>query len=156
MKLRVLDPALYDEELNRSGGFGPRYPGDAAVDLRARVDTTVHAGETAQIPLGVTTQFPKNMVGWITARSYVELHMNLHVGAGIIDSGYAGEVHCFATAKGSPVEVQRGDRICQLLIVHIESPGLWTHEVVDETEELNRDWTPTARGAKGLGSSGRA
>jgi dUTP pyrophosphatase len=71
--------------------------------------------------------------------------MGLHVAEGKIDSGYRGEIHCFVTAQGSPVEVNRGDRLAQLVIVKIELPDWVCVEKLPESE----------RGELGLGSTGK-
>jgi dUTP pyrophosphatase len=141
----VLDPGLYEAELAR--GFVPAYPGDAGIDLRAREDTLVTAGTAFKIPLGVAIELhDQTRMGWLTGRSTTSLSMGCIVHEGKIDSGYTGEIHCFVTAQGSPVQIVRGDRICQLVVLAIEPARGW--RVVSELKE-------TSRGPKGLGSSGR-
>lgn len=65
---------------------------------------------------------------------------------GLIDAGYRGELRVILLNQGAErVEIRRGDRVVQLVIVPVVTPGV---EVVDELDE-------TSRGAGGLGSSGR-
>lgn len=148
LRLRLLDEELYAGDL--MGGFSnpilmPRYPGDAGLDLRSTQSRKIFAGETAEIPLGVAVEVPVGYVGWLTGRSTTALRMGLFTHEGKIDAGYRGEIHAFCTAQGSPVNVERGDRLAQLVIVAIQAPR-W--EVVQELPE-------TERGDKGLGSTGR-
>lgn len=144
MQIKVLDRDLYSAEVER-GSFEPRYPGDAGVDLRSRIDVRVHAGETEKIPLGVAVDIPTGYVGWMTGRSTTCLEFGLLTHEGKIDSGYRGEIHTFVTALGSPVALRRGERISQLVVVSIDTPPF---VVVQELTE-------TSRGDLGLGSSGK-
>lgn len=143
MRVRLLDPELYAEE-SGAGWLGSRYHGDAGLDLRSSVNKRIYAGETGVIGLGVAVEVPYGCVGWLTGRSTTALEMGLFVHEGKIDHGYRGEIHCFATAAGSPVEVKRGDRLAQLVVVHIAVPN-W--DIVDELPEADR-------GDRGLGSTG--
>lgn len=140
MRIKLLDPELYED------GIAPKYWGDAGIDLRARDDTIVHAGATAQIRLGVSVEIPLGCVGWLTSRSTTALSFGLITHEGKIDSGYRGEIHAFVTAQGSPVEIRRGERICQLVVLSIMPPTHW---------QVSDFISPTERGEKGLGSTGR-
>jgi dUTP pyrophosphatase len=154
MKLKVLDSALYSEELEN--GFGPKQPGDAGIDLRAAEDTAVGYRQTAKIPLGIAFQLPYSTVGWLTGRSSSTLAFGLLTHEGKIDSGYRGEVHGIVTALERSCEIARGERICQMVVLPIWLPDgtarahQWMPEwrVVDELEN-------TTRGKMGLGSTGR-
>lgn len=146
MLVRVLDEELYSEELEK-GVFTPRYSGDAGVDLRSRIHTRVHSGETARIPLGLAISVPPDTVGWVSGRSSTALEFGLFTHEGKIDSGYRGEIHTFVTAQGSPVDIARGERIAQIVVVRILRPE-WT--IIDEFMDN------TERGLAGLGSSGRS
>lgn len=144
MKLRVWDYAkgVYDDR-----AFTPAKPGDAGIDLRAAESLTVHAAQTVAIPLGISIEIPGGCVGWLTGRSSTALGRSLLTHEGKIDSGYRGELHCLVTALGSPVQVQKGDRICQLLVLSCLNLEDYGWQVVDELD-------PSERGADGLGSTG--
>ena len=66
---------------------------------------------------------------------------------GLIDSGYRDELKVLLvnTDPNEPYEVQRGDRIAQLVIQKIEE-AVW-----EETDQLDE----TERGLGGFGHSGR-
>jgi len=146
MRIRILDSDLYPEEVR--DGFGPRYEHDAGVDLRAREDTWINPGLLGVIPLGVAVEIPFGAVGWVTGRSTSVIEMGLFITEGKIDSGYRGEIHAFAlTIGGKPIQVKRGDRLAQLVIVQILPAEGW----ITTSAEL----TGSDRSTAGLGSSGR-
>lgn len=144
LRLKVLDRDLYTAETQESR-FGAQRLGDAGLDLRARFDITVNPGPPVRIPLGVSFEFPGEYVGWLTGRSSLSLSYGLITHEGKIDSGYRGEVHAIVQAMTVPVQITRGERIAQIVIVKIEPPK-WT--IVEELSE-------TDRGKLGLGSTGR-
>lgn len=155
MLVRLLDRELYESDLHEDR-LVPRHIGDAGVDLRSRHDVRVHAGVTEKVPLGVAVAIPQNAVGWVTGRSYTALMMGLFVHEGKIDSGYTGEVHCFVTATGSPVEIRRGDRLCQIVELHIGSPAWSARAGGYHGWPVTYDELPESdRGEHGLGSTGR-
>ena len=64
---------------------------------------------------------------------------------GLVDSGYRGEIKVILVNFGSErVDIRRGDRIAQLIVVAVE-----TQEFV-EVEDL----PPSRRGEGGFGSTG--
>lgn len=153
MKIAVWPYAapVYAEEI--ANGFAAKRQGDAGIDLRAVETVEVHAGRAVAVPLGVSIEIDSYFVGWVTGRSSSALHSSLFVHEGKIDSGYRGELHCLVTANGSPVEIAKGNRICQLLVIHVMPPTAlsgssnWTSVSFEELTE-------TERGAAGLGSTG--
>lgn len=149
LRLKVLDESLYAEELG-SRGFGPRKPGDAGVDLRAVEDRKIGHRETAKIGLGIAIEIPPDTVGWLTGRSSTATTLGLLTHEGKIDAGYRGQIHAIVTALDGDVQINRGERIAQLVIVKIVPPvNSFAHwEVVEEL-------SASERGARGLGSTGR-
>lgn len=142
---------LYGEELagvgSRGVPFSPTFEWDAGIDLRAAEDIWINPGVLGKIRLGIAIEVPYGSVGWITGRSTSVIDMGLFIADGKIDAGYRGEIHAFAlTIGGKPIEVQRGDRIVQLVVVQILPTEGWT--VVSELSESDRS-------NSGLGSSGR-
>ena len=118
---------------------------DAGWDLYADEDTELWPEETKLISTGISTSFPKHFVGLIWDRSSMGVK-GVHRYAGVIDSGYRGEIKvCLHNASSDFHKIKRGDRIAQLLIQEI--PILRLHEV----EELDS----TERGSGGFGSTGK-
>lgn len=102
------------------------HPGDAGVDLRAAVDTTVAAAGGRQlVPTGIAVAIPPGCAGFILPRSGNALHRGLTVAnaPGLIDCAYRGEIQVILlnTDPRHDVQIQRGDRIAQLVVQRVES-----------------------------------
>lgn len=153
MKLKVLDSELYAAELD--AGFGPKQPGDAGIDLRAAETTQVGHRQTAKIPLGIAFEIPLGCVGWLTGRSSSTLAFGLLCHEGKIDSGYRGEVHAICTALERSCEIQRSERIAQMVVLPIYRPEGGSIHDWQEAWEPVEELSSSERGKLGLGSTGR-
>mgnify|MGYP003645752468 CR=1 FL=1 len=121
------------------------HPSDAGWDLYANEDIELWPEETKLISTGIAMSLPEGFVGLIWDRSSMGVK-GVHRHAGVIDSGYRGEVKvCLHNTSSDFHNIKRGDRIAQLLIQEI--PILRLHEV----EELDS----TDRGSGGFGSTGK-
>lgn len=141
VQLRRLDPDLDAPARMRAG--------DAAADLPARTDTTIPAAGRALVPTGFAVAIPQGWAGLILPRSGLALKSGVTVlnAPGLIDSGYRGELQVILhNTTDEDVEVTRGQRIAQLLI--IQAPA------VDYVEVDTLPPGPDDRGVKGFGSSG--
>lgn len=122
--------------------------GDAGADLRSRVNLTLAPGERALVPTGVAIALPQGYVGLVHPRSglAVKHGITLVNAPGTVDSGYRGElmVCLLNTDSEKPFDIERGDRIAQLVIQRFETAHF---RVVEELAE-------TDRGAAGFGSTG--
>ena len=122
--------------------------GDAALDLTAAGHAEVEPGERALVPTGVAVAIPEGYAGLVLPRSGLASRQGLTLAnsPGLIDSGYRGEVTCAVVNldRETPVTINRGDRIAQLLIVPIAvvEPA-WAAEL-----------PPSERGTGGFGSTG--
>lgn len=94
----------------------------AAVDLYARLDTTVPAHAIGYVPLNIALELPENYWALLAARS--SLHkkgLMLANGIGIGDRDFCGDGDEYTAAvlnfTDQKVEVKRGERIAQLLIL---------------------------------------
>lgn len=129
----------------------PRYAsdGDAGLDLYAREGLTLPAGERALVPTGVALAVPRGHVGLVHPRSGLAWREGLSIvnSPGTIDAGYRGEimVPLINLDPATPIELQRGDRIAQLVIQRVE------HAELIEVDEL----PDSDRGQGGFGSTGR-
>ena len=125
--------------------------GAAAMDLCACMDEAVVLAprSLASIPTGIAIALPSaDYVALIFARSGlgVKHGVSLSNGVGVIDSDYRGELRVGLTnLSDTPYTVQPGDRIAQLAVVPVVRAELELAEELDET----------ARGAGGLGSTGK-
>lgn len=125
-------------------------PGDAGADLVAREGVILAAGGgRAMVPTGVAVAIPEGYAGLVLPRSGLALRHGVTVAnaPGLVDAGYRGELNVVLlnTDPDAAYEVQRGDRIAQLVIVAVEQVRL---VVVDELPA-------SERGAGGFGHSGR-
>lgn len=94
----------------------------AAYDLTSMEDRVLEPGERHLFPTGLKVAIPRNMAGLILPRSGLALRKGLTVlnSPGLIDSDYRGEVGVLLINHGAePVEVARGERIAQLMIVSV-------------------------------------
>ncbi|MGH8946996.1 MAG: dUTP diphosphatase [Acidimicrobiia bacterium] len=125
----------------------PAHSGDAAIDLRARVDVVLDPGQRAPVPTGVAVAIPPGYAGLVLPRSGHARRLGVGVvnGPGLIDSGYRGEVTVLLINHGEEsARFARGDRIAQLTIVPVPEVK-WVE--VDELDD-------TERGTGGFGSTG--
>lgn len=131
-----------------SGAFMPTraYPSDAGLDLYSMQDVTVWPMDNAVIDTGVHVQIPEGYFGQLTSKSGLMAKDNV-TSTGTIDSSYRGSIKAvlFNHDQNKPFEVQRGQKVTQLVILPCETPAL---EVVDELDK-------TDRADNGFGSTGR-
>jgi len=98
------------------------------------------------ISTDISIAIPDGYCGLIWPRSGLSVKSGIDVLAGVIDSGYRGEIKvCLLNTSDQMVHVQPGDRIAQLIIQKVED--------VSFTEVKNLD--DTSRGDGGFGSTGR-
>lgn len=120
------------------------HQGDAGLDVFSVVDCTLKSQEVRAIPTGIQMAIPKGFVGLVWDKSGLSLK-GVHRMAGVIDSGYRGEVKVvMVNLSQQPFEIKKGMKIAQILIQPV------TGVKVVEVEELEK----TARGEKGFGSTG--
>lgn len=140
VQLKMLDPELE----------APSYahPGDAGADLRAREDVVLMPGERKLVPTGVAIALPYGFVALIHPRSGLATKHGLTIvnAPGTVDAGYRGEISVtlLNTDSSQPIELQRGDRIAQMVIQRVE------HAQFLPVSELSG----SVRGTGGFGSTG--
>ena len=122
----------------------------AGADLYACLDAPVMIapGETVFVPTGIAMEVPKGCAGLVFARSSLGAKRGLAPAnkVGVSDSDYRGEFFVALHNHGKlPQEIAHGERIAQLLIVPVFTPGFV------EVDELS----DTQRGSGGFGSTGK-
>jgi dUTP pyrophosphatase len=121
-------------------------PGDAAYDLTSAYDGTVPGGKTKVFKTDLIFVLPNTHWAEIKPRSGLSVKSNLTTDAGVIDSGYRGNVGVVLYNKGTEdFDVKRGDRIAQVVFKK--------HEIVTlvPCDDL---WVQTERSDGGFGSTG--
>jgi dUTP pyrophosphatase len=129
------------------------HDGDAGVDLFSALDVELAPGQRALVPTGIAVAIPHGMVGLVHPRSGLAARVGLSIvnSPGTIDAGYRGEIKVALINMDSetPIVVNRGDRIAQLLVQRVELP-----ELVEVTSFDEAGLADTSRGDGGHGSSG--
>lgn len=125
----------------------PRYnnPTDAALDLRSRESQVLRPMEKKLIMTGIQVQIPTSHVGLIWDRSGLAAKHSIHTLAGVIDSGYRGEIGVVMINLGNQdFAVERGMRIAQMVVQPVLNVDVKEVEDLDDSD----------RGKRGFGSSG--
>jgi dUTP pyrophosphatase len=118
---------------------------DAAFDLPSSMDITLKPGKKEIVKTGLAMAIPNGYAGLIWDRSGLAAKNSLTVMAGVIDSGYRGEIGVVIINLGDEdFKVEKNMRIAQMLIQKVELP------TISEVEELNE----TTRNEGGFGSTG--
>jgi dUTP pyrophosphatase len=128
-----------------------QHPGDAGYDLYARESVRLEPrGGRAAVPTGIALAIPLGYGGFVQPRSGLALRHGVTClnTPGLIDAGYRDEVSVLLVNldPDTAFEVQRGDRIAQLVIQPVADVD-W-----DEVDTLD----DSARGLGGWGSTGRS
>ena len=118
----------------------------AGLDLYAPCPGEIKPLERLLVPLDISIELPLGTFGHILPRSGLALKHGIHVGAGVIDEDYRGNLGVLLFNLGDqPFSFNKGDRIAQLVIKQYERVDI---EYVNEMSE-------TYRGNKGFGRSGK-
>lgn len=122
------------------------HPTDAGLDIYAVEHATLKPGVHAVLPTGVHVEIPAGCVGLIWPRSGLAAKYGIDTLAGVVDSGFTGEIKVSLINHGhEDFEIKPGDRIAQMIIQKCELMDCVESERLSDSD----------RGDKGLGSSGR-
>jgi len=124
--------------------------GDAGADLHAREGVVLRAGGgRALIPTGIAIAIPLGWAGFVLPRSGLAFKHGVTClnTPGLIDAGYRDELKVLLINNdpATDYEVQRGDRIAQLVLQRVEAA---TFVEVDDLGSSSRD-------TGGFGSTGK-
>lgn len=121
---------------------------DAGADLYSVEKVHLAPGERALVGTGIALALPAGTVGLIHPRSGLAAKQGLSMvnTPGTIDADYRGELKvCLVNLDPTtPVDIEPGMRIAQLLVQRVELASFTEVESLDDTE----------RGAGGYGSTG--
>lgn len=121
------------------------HPGDAGMDLYSLEECALKAGERRAIKTGIKMAIPEGFVGLVRDRSGLAVNHGITVMAGVVDSGYRGEVGIVLRNTSSlDVNITKHMRIAQMLILPVG------HAEIIDTDDLDE----TKRGHGGFGSTG--
>ena len=122
----------------------------AGADLYACLDAPllIRPGESVFVPTGIAMEVPKGYAGLIYARSGLACKRGLAPAnkVGVVDSDYRGEfMVVLHNHGGTDQTIAHGERIAQLVITPVFTPGFI------QVDEL----TDTERAGGGFGSTGK-
>lgn len=119
---------------------------DAGADLFSIEDITVHPLSRQLVKTGISIEMPSGVYAKISPRSGLALKHGIDILAGVIDSGYRGEICIlvYNTDKEKSFQISSGDKIAQLIF----------HKYLYPTFILTEYLSVTDRSNKGFGSSG--
>ena len=114
----------------------------AGLDFYSPADYIIPPHSQLLIPTQIKLQIPLGYYGRLASKSGLAILHQLHVGAGVIDPDYTGEIMVLMINAASRVySIQKGDPIAQLILEKVSIP------ILREIKEL----PPTIRGAQGCG-----
>lgn len=118
---------------------------DAGYDLFSREDAVVPPNTGCRFDTGVHMAIPEGYVGFLKSKSGLNVKHSIQ-SEGVIDSGYTGSicVKLFNHGKHG-VDIKKGQKISQLVLLPIITPELVLVDGLEETE----------RGSDGFGSTGK-
>lgn len=139
-------------KLLRPGAVLPTYGSleAAGADLYACLenDLVIAPGDSAFVPTGLAMEIPKGYAGLIYARSGLACKRGLAPAnkVGVVDSDYRGEFMVVLHNHGKITQtVCHGERIAQLLITPVITPGFVISDSLEDTD----------RSVGGFGSTGK-
>jgi deoxyuridine 5'-triphosphate nucleotidohydrolase len=133
-------------KLTSSTAIPPKraYPNDAGADIFADETVTIPSRESRAISTGISVAVDDRFYVRVAPRSGLALRHSIDVLAGVVDSKYRGEVKVILINHSKEdYTVQKGDRIAQLVVTHINTDPIEVVQNLDETD----------RGSDGFGST---
>lgn len=119
---------------------------DAGWDLYSSEKKWIPRGGRSCIKTSISLEMPDNMVGLIWPRSGLAVKKGLDLFAGVIDSGYRGEIIvCLFNSTEIDVEIEKGDRVAQIIFHELPKISMVESSLLTNSE----------RGEGGFGSSGK-
>lgn len=124
--------------------------GSSGFDLHAAVidPVEIKPGQWKLVPAGIALSMPAGLEAQVRPRSGLALKHGITVlnAPGTIDADYRGEIGVILlNLSEHSFQVQRGDRIAQLVFMQVPAISLKVAESLDET----------ARGSGGFGHTGK-
>jgi len=136
---------------------------DAGYDLFSTEYVTLEPFQRKLISTGINVEIPEGFYGRIAPRSGLACKKGIDVMAGVIDSGYRGEIKVLLInfnfegynlmpstyeamfGSANRIEIKPGDRIAQLIIEKCHNVEWKSMQTLEESQ----------RGEQGFGSSGQ-
>ena len=121
------------------------YEYDAGWDLYCVEKLYIIPSRRRVVPTNIAISIPEGYVGLIWPRSGLAAKNGIDVFAGVIDSGYRGEIKvCLYNSSQINFEINKGDRIAQIIFHKLPQTEMLEVDSLDDS----------IRGDSGFGSSG--
>tara|TARA_Y100001963_G_scaffold160046_1_gene267389 strand:+ start:3336 stop:3800 length:465 start_codon:yes stop_codon:yes gene_type:complete len=119
---------------------------DAGWDLYSITTRSIAPSQRVTIRTGISLQIPEEYVGLIWPRSGMSVKNGIDVLAGVVDSGYRGEIKvCLLNTGRGWMDIKEGDRIAQILFQEVPHFQLQEVDILQNSD----------RGEGGFGSTGK-
>ena len=119
---------------------------DAGWDLYSTVETIISPKQRKTVSTGISLEMPEHMAGLIWPRSGLSVKQGIDVLAGVVDSGYRGEIMvCLYNTSDENVVIRIGDRIAQIIFQEVPRVVMSVQPTLGSSQ----------RGEQGFGSSGK-
>jgi dUTP pyrophosphatase len=119
--------------------------GAVGYDIYSTDEVLIPPAHRALVGSGVAIVLPAGCYGRVAPRSGLAVKHGIQVGAGVVDPDYTGEVKVVLFNHGhTDFQVNKGDRIAQLVLEKCDTPEVVEIGLLEETE----------RGSGGFGSTG--
>ena len=116
--------------------------GSVGLDFYSPANYMIPPHSQLLVPTQIKLKVPLGYYGRLASKSGLAILHQLHVGAGVIDPDYTGEIMVLLINTASLVHhITKGAPIAQLILEKISIP------ILKEVKELS----PTTRGAQGCG-----
>ena len=116
--------------------------GSVGLDFYSPEDYEIPPHRQLLIPTQIKLQIPLGYYGRIAPKSGLTILHQLHVGAGVIDPDYTGEIMILMiNAASRAYSIKRDDPIAQLILEKVSIP------ILKQVNEIQ----PTVRGTHGCG-----
>jgi dUTP pyrophosphatase len=118
---------------------------DAGFDLYSVENLIIAPQSRKTVKTGISLEMPQHMAGLIWPRSGLSVKSGIDVLAGVIDSGYRGEIMvCLYNTSQEAVNIKHGDRVAQIIFQEVPLVSL----------SLSNTLGSSQRGDNGFGSTG--
>jgi dUTP pyrophosphatase len=139
---------MFKVKLLNDNAYPPKRANEyaAGYDLYASENCIIDPHKHSIIKTGISIQLPPNTYGRIAPRSGFTVKKHSHIGAGVIDCDYRGEIGIvvFNLDSEEKIVIEKGNKIAQLIITPILTPDVTIIDILDESD----------RGSGGFGSTG--
>ena len=117
---------------------------DAGWDLYSSEYSVIPAKQRNTVKTGIALEIPEFMAGLIWPRSGLSVKRGIDVLAGVVDSGYRGEIMvCLYNTSFETVHINHGDKIAQIIFQEVPNVSMIPTDTLDASQ----------RGDNGFGST---